>query len=407
MSGSTIIAQEAFMKRILTLTLLFASAVSIAWAQMQPGHAHRQQVKNVVFMVPDGMGLADVTAVRILKNGISGDPLWLETLEHIGYQRSYSEKNTVTDSSAAASAWACGEKFVNNEVCLHADGRPHNYSLLELAKLNGMATGLVATQNITHATPAAFGAHVQSRTCEQEIARQYVQLTQPDVMLGGGRSKFISTSPDACLTAGDFAAEAVNLGYSYVTTAATLDLAVQSGARKLLGLFSSSYMTPEVLRPPTTTQPRLPDMASAALSVLDDDRRGFFLLIEGSHIDTCNHVENLPCMYGELVAFDEAVKIVLDWINTSPERRNHTLLIVAPDHETAGFALIGTETPAAEPLGTFTAGWTFPPIDTTNPEAHHTGGDVLIWSQGPGSEALNRAMDNTWVYAVVSAMLEK
>lgn len=395
------------MKRVLTLALLVLSAASLASSQAGPVLANHHDVKNVIFMVPDGMGLADVTAVRIMKNGIGGDPLWLETLEHIGYQRSYSEKNTVTDSSAAASAWACGEKFVNNEVCFHADGRPHNYSLLELAKQRGMATGLVATQNISHATPAAFGAHVQSRTCEQEIARQYVESTQPDVMLGGGRAKFISTSPDACLTVGDFAAEAVNLGYTYVTTASALNAAVNAGAAKLLGLFSSSYMTPEVLRPSNTTQPRLPDMTSSALSVLDNNKHGFFLMIEGSHIDTCNHVENLPCMYGELAAFDEAVKLVLDWINASSERRNHTLLIVAPDHETGGFALVGTETPAGEPFGTFTPAWTFPPIDASNPEAHHSGGDVLIWSQGPSSEALNRAMDNTWVYSVISAALKE
>jgi alkaline phosphatase len=79
----------------------------------------------------------------------------LETLEHIGYQRTYSKANTITDSSAAASAFACGEKFVNNEVCFHADGARHNDSVLELAQLKGMATGLVATQTITHATPAS------------------------------------------------------------------------------------------------------------------------------------------------------------------------------------------------------------------------------------------------------------
>jgi alkaline phosphatase len=84
-------------------------------------------------------------------------------------------------------------------------------------------------------------------------------------------------------------------------------------------------------------------------------------------------------------------------------------LIIAPDHETGGFAVKGTEKPGGEPLGYFFAGWAFPPIDPTIlelKEAHHTGGDVLIWSQGPGSEALNRAMENTWVYSVVTAVLK-
>jgi len=107
--------------------------------------------------------------------------------------------NTITDSSAAASAFACGEKFVNNEVCFHEDGAPHNLSLLELAQSKGMATGLVATQTITHATPASFAAHLSNRNCETEIARQYIRVTRPDVLLGGGQDTFKPSSPDLCL----------------------------------------------------------------------------------------------------------------------------------------------------------------------------------------------------------------
>jgi alkaline phosphatase len=188
---------------------------------------NNHEVKYVIFMVPDGMGaLANVTAARIRLNGIAGDPLHMETLDHIGYMRTFSEKNTVTDSSAAASAWACGEKFVNNEVCLHASGAPYNPSLLEIAQRAGMSTGLVATQTITHATPAAFAAHTAIRNCETEIARQYVQVTRPDVMLGGGIGKFRTSTPDRCGVAGDYIAEAVSTGYTYVQSEAEMDLAV-------------------------------------------------------------------------------------------------------------------------------------------------------------------------------------
>lgn len=190
----------------------------------QPQISNHHEVKYVILMVPDGMNLASVTAARIKLNGITGAPLNIETLERIGYQRTYSRLNTVTDSSAAASAWACGEKFVNNEVCLHIDGAPNNLSLLELAKARGMSTGLVATQTITHATPASFGAHVtapagvSARSCESEIARQYVSVSQPDVILGGGRSKFNPSSADACGVSGNFIATAQSLGYTYVKT---------------------------------------------------------------------------------------------------------------------------------------------------------------------------------------------
>ncbi len=355
-----------------------------------------REVKNIIFMVPDGMGLADVTAARIYKNGLDGASLYFETLENIGYQRTYSNDSTITDSAAAGSAWACGEKFNNGEICYHADGRPYNPSILELAKAEGKATGLVATSTITHATPAVFGSHIKYRSCENEIARQYVQLTGPDVMLGGGVAKFNSTKPDACGTYGNFINEALQKGYSVVYTKSEMDSAVANGNLKLLGLFNKSGMTPEYLRTPGTTEPRLQEMTSAALDILEKDRDGFFLMVEGSQVDWANHDNNLEYQIGETLAFDEAVKVVLDWINASPERKENTLLIVVPDHETGGFAINGPDRllKAGESVD---AGWT---------TGEHTGVDTIIWSQGPDSEALGRAVDNTDLYEVMAEALE-
>ncbi|MFN7997128.1 MAG: alkaline phosphatase [Bryobacteraceae bacterium] len=405
----------------LSLTIVFAITVLAA----QPANLNRHEVKYVIMMVPDGMGLADVTAARILKNcgnipgtppqfcteGPGGPPLYLETLEHVGYERTYSKTNTITDSSAAASAFACGEKFVNNEVCFHADGTPHNPSVLELAQSKGMATGLVATQTITHATPAAFASHLNNRNCETEIARQYIEVTRPDVLLGGGQSKFNSAAPDACGTAGDFIAEAQSRGYTYVDTKDAMNSATPR-TNRILGLFASKNLTPEYLGTRPVTEPRLPDMTSAALTVLERSHAGFFLMVEGSLIDSGNHEENLQYQYGEIKAFDESVKTVLDWINANQERREHTLLIILPDHETGGFALRGVGTKGGElanaGLGPFMDSWVFTliPSDPNDFEAHHTGGDLVLWSQGPGSEALGRAIDNTFVYQVVKAMLK-
>jgi alkaline phosphatase len=371
---------------------------------------NHHEVKHVIIMVADGMGLADVTAARIRKNGIDGASLRFETLDEIGYQRTYSEKNTVTDSAAAASAWACGEKFVNDEICLHGDGRPNNATLLELAKEQGWATGLVTTQAITNATPAAFGAHVTFRDCENEIARQYVQVTRPDVMLGGGKTKFKPTpaAPDPCGGSGDYILAAQAAGYTYVTDSAGLQIAAADGARRLLGLFRSAYMTPEIMRPPTSTEPHLSEMAAAALDTLERVNHRFFVMIEGGLIDLANHVEWLDGQVKEVSAFDDAVGVVLDWIDAKEERRQHTLLIVIADHETGGFAVMGSEVAGAEPLGTFADGWTFvmpPPPPSTKSVAGHTGTDTMVWSQGPGSAALGRAIDNTTIYEVVNAVL--
>ncbi len=384
------------MKRYVSLVtilivVLFASSSFSAERMLE----ERKEVKNIIFMVPDGMGLADVTAARITKNGIDGASLSFETLERIGYQRTYSEDNTITDSAAAASAWACGEKFKNGEICLHSDGHLYKPTILELAKSSGKATGLVATSTITHATPAVFGAHVKSRSCEQEIARQYIEVTRPDVMLGGGLAKFTAAKPDKCGTAGNFIVEAMKEGYAVAYTKQDMDYAVSNGARRLLGLFNNSGMTPEYQRTPGITEPRLPEMTKAALDILERSEGGFFVMIEGSQIDWGNHANDLQYQTGETLAFDEAVKVVLDWINASPERKQHTLLIVVADHETGGFSVNGNEDGGV--LGQFVPGWT---------STGHTGVDTLIWSQGPGSKALGRAIDNTDIYRIMKEALK-
>lgn len=355
----------------------------------------KTSAKNVIIMVPDGMGLFDVTAARIKKNGIAGAPLALETLDHVGYVRTHSANSTVTDSAAAASAYACGEKFNNGEVCLHTNGTPHNVSLLELAKKRGRATGLVVTSQLTDATPAAFGAHVKSRKCQSEIARQFVEVTRPDVMLGGGVSMFSATKPDPCGTSGDFITAAKSADYTVVRSAADLKAATASRSKRVLGLFANAGLTPEFERKSDTTEPRLPEMARAALSIVEKNPKGFFLLIEGSQVDWGNHANNADYQTGEMLAFDETVKAVLDWINADPKRKRETLLIVTPDHETGGFVIVGDENQPK--LGAYAPGWN---------TKGHTGGDVVFWSQGPGSDRLARGVQNTDIHDVAKQALQ-
>lgn len=360
-------------------------------------HGHEAgKARNIIVMVPDGMGLSNVTATRIYKNGLGGAPLSFETLEHIGYQRTYSLNSTVTDSAPGASAWACGEKFNNGEICFHGDGRPVKPSILELAQKRGKATGLVATSTITHATPASFGAHLVNRGCENEIARQYIQVTGVDVLLGSGVSKFKSTKADACGTKGDFIAEAESKGWAVAYDKAGMDEAVAQGNRRILGLFGNGGTVPEVLRTAATTEPHLQEMTSAALAVLEKSHRGFFLMVEGSQVDWANHANDLGYQLGEMLAFDEAVKVVRAWIDADEDRKENTLLIVVADHDTGGLAINGPQS------GLLQAGQMVEPAWTTG---NHTGVDTMIWSEGPGSKGLGRAIDNTDVYgAMVKAL---
>lgn len=200
-------------------------------------------------------------------------------------------------------------------------------------------------------------------------------------------SKFRSATPDPCGTSGDFISEAVQKGYTLVYTRDEMQAAVNNGTKKMLGLFNDSYLVPESQRQ-GTTEPKLAEMTAAALDVLEEDKDGFFLMVEGSQVDGANHVNNMKYQISEVLAFDEAVKVVLDWINANPERKENTLLIVVPDHDTGGFAING-------PYSLIRAGEYMIPGWTTR---GHTGVDTIVWSQGPGSQALGRALDNTDLY---------
>jgi alkaline phosphatase len=264
---------------------------------------------------------------------------------------------------------------------------------LELAKAKGWSTGLVATVAVTDASPAAFASHVRDRACQQEIARQYIEVSRPDVVLGGGLSHFQATAPDACGAYGDRIAAVKNTGYAVAFTAPELQAQVSAGNSRILGLFSQDALTPEIKRTAGSTEPHLADMTAAALRVLSKNRKGFFLFVEGSQVDLGNHDNDHGYQYAELIAFDSAVRIVLDWINSNPRRKKDTLLVVVPDHETGGFAVGGYGLPSPQ----FTPEWT---------GNKHTGSDVIIWSQGPGSEPLRHGIDNTDVYRALKAALE-
>lgn len=366
-----------------TLLVLFSITVSLV-AQVP--------AKNIIFMVPDGMGLSNVTAARIKKYGPDGNRLYLERLKQIGYQRTHSADSIVTDSAAAASAWAAGEKFENGEISQHGKGGFAPRTILELAISLGKATGLVATSTITHATPAAFGAHIHSRGCENEIARQFIMETGVDVLLGGGKSKFRSTKPDPCGVRGDWITQAKAKGYKVAFT--RQKLLNLSNPPKLLGLFADRGMTPKIDKRENSTEPTLAEMTQKALDILELNPNGFFLMVEGSQIDWANHANDLKYQIGETLAFDQAVKVVLNWLKISGQV-DETLLIIVPDHDCGGMQINGPYGSTFKIKGHYIeAGWT---------SRNHTGVDTLIWSQGPYSGYLGAALDNTHIYFVMEA----
>lgn len=346
------------------------------------------RAQNVILFIGDGMGDSEITIARDYQYGADGR-LWMDTLPMTGEYTTYalqesnpSKIDYVTDSAASGTGWATGHKTSNERISSMAgtaDTVTSYQTILELAQKVGLRTGNVSTAEITDATPAVLDSHINLRGCQGpanmatcvpykkeiggpgSIAEQTVDH-KVNVVLGGGKARFdqtITGGPDAGKTV---IQSAQRQGYTVVTDASAL--AAVDG-KYVLGLFNPGNMSLEwngaVALPfpgsglpngqtclenqRPTNEPSLADMTDKALDLLHDDvvdgpwrshragqkhnnRRGFFLQVEGASIDKQDHVE-APCQQiGETIAFDRAIKVGLDFAKRHPD----TLVIITADH---------------------------------------------------------------------------
>jgi alkaline phosphatase len=275
---------------------------------------------SIILMIGDGMGYEHVELARLVEFGDSGS-LNMQDSDWNATVTTHSANEEVTDSAAAATAMATGNKTNNGYLAVSPLIAPLE-TILEFAKNQNKSTGIVATSEITHATPAAFMTHVDSRTNTTEIARQIVEEADVDVLLGGGQSKF----------SGAQITTMISNGYSVVYNRTQL-AAISSG--KVFGLFADYHMDYEYDRD-FSVQPSLKEMTSKSIELLEQDSDGFFLMVEGSRIDHAAHAEDHVRDALDTIAFDEAVKVAMDYV----QENNNTILIVTADHETEGLVIL-------------------------------------------------------------------
>lgn len=289
--------------------------------------------KNVIFMVPDGFGDAQATAYRYFKGG-AADPVWEDGRQAM--VRTGSASSAVTDSAAAATAYATGVKTVNGAVAVDVEGTPL-ISVLDLASDAGKATGIVSTDVVAGATLAAFAASNADRDNRDEIAQEYIDNGDLDVILGGGRESF-RLDPDR--DGESTRQEAQAAGFEYV---ATRDELRASDGDRLLGLFN--YGPLELPIGGRSGEPSLAEMAEAALGRLSRDEDGFFLVVEEAGTDIWGHANDASAVMRSAQAYENAVRIARDYAEANPG----TLVISVADHETGGMSLDVGEgrTPAA------------------------------------------------------------
>ncbi|CAG8735140.1 1678_t:CDS:2, partial [Racocetra persica] len=252
--------------------------------------------RNVILMISDGFGPASETFARDYYQFVNSLHYNFTTpLDQIlvGLSRTRSSNSLVTDSAAGATAFSCVKKTYNGAIGVDPDKAPCG-TILEAAKAIGMATGLVVTSRITHATPASFSAHVVDRNMEDIIATQqlgdYPLGRQVDLMIGGGRCFFLPNSTVGSCRGDDrdLIAEAKKSGFTYFTSRKEFDnIDPDSQSIPLLGLFTLDHMSYEIDRVPSV-EPSLKEMSEKAIRILEAQTahsdKGFFLMIEGSRI---------------------------------------------------------------------------------------------------------------------------
>ncbi len=344
--------------------------------------------KNIILLIGDGMALAQVSA-HIYWKGV--DKTVFEQFSYVGFHKSHSCDDLVTDSAAGATAFSCGQKttngaigvlppsehvctsdFRNNDAALMQpnglSGRPCT-TILEELDAWGFATGMVVACTATHATPASFIAHRELRAVTEEIALDYLK-TPIDCFIGGGEALFRDRPDHRNL-------EDSLLRRNYVVRHGTSFNRLPLDGSQPFMLFTAER------EPPTASGGRqyMPQATRVACDFLTKrSEKGFFLMVEGSQIDWAGHSNDHNWLRAEMEDFDKTVTKALEFASENRE----TLVIVTGDHECGGLALT-----QAEGKRDFVPKYS----------AHlHTAALVPVYAYGPQADMFSGVYDNTEIY---------
>ena len=334
-------------------------------------------------MIGDGMGLSQISAGYYMNGG----KLNLEQFPYVGLHINYPAEDStiITDSAAGATAFSIGEKTYNGAIGVDKDSVPHE-TIMETAKKKGLATGLVVTCNIQHATPASFVAHVKSRADYEPISLDILN-SNIDFFIGGGKKYFDSRKMDDR----NLLTEMENKGYQISDWIKEDIDKVKITKDKFIYLTAND-------QPLTAEQGRdyLPKASKMACNFLKKrSDKGFFMMIEGSQIDWGCHAGNTNYIVNEMLDFNKTIGEVLEFA----KRDGNTLVIVTADHETGGFALV-----KGSKMNNIVGGFGDTKPDK-NGSIYHTGALIPVFSYGPGAEQFTGMYQNTAIYQKMKALL--
>ena len=331
-----------------------------------------KKVKNVILMIADGMGISHFSSAWIANKG----SMFMDNVMHTGLVRTYAYNKLITDSGAAATAMATGNKANYHAIAVNPNTNAPLTSITDLANAKGLSTGILVTCGLTDATPATFCANNPDRENEEDIAIDFTTCNV-NFLFGGGRSKFHNRKSDNR----NLLTEMKNQGYQVCST---IDETLKATSDKILAIVEEGQL------PSAHERGNIFQKATGkALETLSKNKKGFFAMIEGSRVDDYGHFNELPKLIAEIGDFDRTVGQVLEWA----EKDGKTLVIILSDHETGGLSITGGNIEDGKVEGKFA-------------NTGHTGILIPVYAYGPQSNQFTGIMENTEIFEKIKALLK-
>ncbi len=354
------------------------------------------KAKNVIMLIGDGMSLSQITSYRLLKEGPNGR-VAVDDFPVSGIVLTHSADAIITDSASSATAYSTGSKTKNSYLGLDKDGRVLE-NITEKLDNYGFVSALVSTSEITHATPAAFSAHVDSRWNTDEISFQMLG-SKVATILGGGRNFFLPAEQGGKRKDKKNLLEEAKNSHKILTHKNQLTISNINPSEKILGLFANEHLRDEETPDNHPSEPTLTEMLKFSLeraeAAVENRCRGSFIMVEGSQVDWAGHANNIDYLERELGELDEATRYALEYA----KKNQNTLVVVTADHETGGLLI----EPIA--LSYYTGNNIKFSFNTAIGRGSHTGVPVPVYAYGPGSMNFSGTLDNTDVYhAILNAL---
>ena len=397
------LAKDYFLKDLIPSATLdekdaFVESIPVD-GSLEPKQLSRnvKKAENVIFLIGDGMSISQVSAYRLVQGG-PNSRIAVDRFPYSGIVLTHAENAIVTDSASSATAYSTGHKTNNGALGMDSENNELE-NLTETLDQYGFVSSLLATSEITHATPAAFAAHVDLRWKTDEISPQMIESTVA-TFLGGGRHFFLPEEMEGKRKDARNLLEEVNASHTLLTTKDEMKDFNDNKLGKVFGLFADEHLRSIDSPDNHSSEPSLSEMLQFAVKrsgqFINNGCKGFFIMGEGSQVDWAGHSNSLEYLKREMQDLDSAV----EWAFNYAKENTDTLVVVTADHETGGL-LIEPANPAD-----YNGNEVKFSFNTAVGRGTHTGVPVPIYAYGPGAENFTGTLDNTDVYRAMIAALD-